>query len=301
MQRTKRTIGHWKRFRPRRRGKLHDATVYEADTLYAQARGIVGQHMQATRSRRFKPDNPLKHTARASAKLRAHDPHTPEQLLALLILQAPGAVRAQTEMDNHYGGYKNRQARLYELIDFNDTFVDTVLVLPDDELAGFPDRLKQEIDWFCDHLGVATLTDEQYEAIVHGLSREIAVYYAAKDSGLIPRMTSRVQDAKGIDLIISDPDTKRTISIDVKTRASFRWRLVDLQRRGRVDEDKRMQCELAGFCTVKGRKNDEVDTLLFRVATNRLGAIKDFRFTDPEPIKNLLRDALSHHGRYTVH
>lgn len=295
------TVGHWKRFRPRLRGKLSDTTVYEPDSLYAYARSEVGQYMQATRSRRFKPDNPLSHTARAVAKLRSRDPQTPEQLLALLILQTPGATRAQTEMDNNHGGYKNRQARLYELIDFNDTFVDTVMALPEDELSEFPYRLKREMDWFCDHLGVPNFKPEQFDAIVHGLSREIAVFYAAKDAGLIARMTSRVQDAKGIDLIITDPATKRTISIDVKTRASFRWRLVDLQRRGRVDEDRRMQCELAGYCTVKSRKNDDVDTLLFRVATNRLGAIKDFRFVDPEPVRKLLHEALNHHGRYTIH
>ena len=294
-------LGSWKRFRPRLRGKLSDPTVYEPDSLYARARSEVGQMMQATRSRRFKPDNAFKHTARAAAKLRSAQPQTPEKLLALLILQSPGAVRAQNEMDSRHGGYKNRQARLYELIDFNDTFVDTVMSLPDDELPLFAFRLKQEIDWFCAHMGVATLDSKQFDAIVHGLSREIAVYYAAKESGLIPRLTSRVQDAKGVDLIISDPATKRTISIDVKTRASFHWRLVDLQRRGRVDEDKRLQCELAGFCTVKSRKHDEVDTLLFRVATNRLGEIKNFRFVDPEPIKKLLHEAINHHGRYIVH
>lgn len=294
-------VGHWKRFRPRLRGKLDDVTVYEPDSVYAHARSEVGQMMQQTRSRRLKPDSPIKHAARAAARLRSRDPQTAAQLLALLILQAPSAVRAQQEMDRHYGGYKNRQARLYELIDYNDTFVDTVLAFPEDELHDLPYRMKQEIDWFCGHIGADTFTDKQHSAIVHGLSREIAVYYAAKDAGLIPRLTSRVQDARGVDMIIIDPKSKKTISIDIKTRASFRWRLVDLQKRGRVDEGKRMQCELAGYCMVKSRKKDGTDTLLFRVATNRLGDIKNFRFVDPEPIRKLLLEALEHHGRYIVH
>ena len=297
---TVRKIGHWKRFRPRLRGRLDDATVYEPDSIYARARSEVGQMMQQTRSRRFKPDHPLKHASRAAARLRSRDPRTPELLLALLILQAPGAVRAQQEMDKRRGGYKNRQARLYELIDYNDTFVDMVLSCEKADLVELPYRMKQEIDWFCNHLGVDTFTDEQHNAIVHGLSREIAVYYAARDAGLVPRLTSRVQDAKGVDMVITDPNTKKAISVDIKTRASFRWRLVDLQKRGRVDEGKRMQCELAGYCIVKGRKAGETDTMLFRVATNRLGEIKNFRFVNPEPIRELLFEAIENHGRYIV-
>src|SRR5690606_30984045 len=101
------------------------------------ARGVVLESLREVKSHRYKPDHPLQRSSRAAAKLRARSIHDKVHLLALLILQAPGAARAQREMDGHRGGYKNRQARLYELIDFNDTFVDTVLSLNEEERQTF--------------------------------------------------------------------------------------------------------------------------------------------------------------------
>lgn len=283
------------------RGKLDDTTVYEPGSIYAAARSIALEMLREVKSSRYKPDHPLKRAARAAAKLRSREMRDKLHLLTLLILQAPGAARAQREMDSRHGGYKNRQARLYELIDFNDTFVDTVLALDDDERRTFTDRLKQEIDFMCSHIGVATLSDKHYEAITHGLSREIAVFREAKRLGYQARMTSRSQDAMGIDMIITDPETKKSIGIDVKTHSSFHWRLVDLQRQDRVTEEKRLECELAGFCTMRNGSGERaVDTVLFRVSTKRLGPIRQFRFVDPEPVSRLLASAIKHHGRYIV-
>ena len=58
-----------------------------------------------------------------------------------LVAMTPQAARAQNAMDKHHGGYKNREARLMELIAFNDLFVDTVLSLPEDELPLFTEKL----------------------------------------------------------------------------------------------------------------------------------------------------------------
>ncbi len=294
-------IGTWRRFRPQLRGKLDDVTVYEPDSIYAAARGVALDMLGGAKSQRYKPDHPLKRSARAVARLKAREVHDKINLLALLILQAPGAVRAQREMDNHRGGYKNRQARLFELIDFNDTFVETVLTLTDEERKDFTERLKQEIDYICERLRVPTLSEKQYEAISHGLSREIAVFIEAKRLGYQARMTSRSQDAMGVDIIITDPETKKSIGIDVKTSSAFHWRLVDLQRQNRISEEKRLECELAGFCTMRnGSGARAVDTVLFRVSTDHLGDIRHFRFVDPQPVAELIASALKHHGRYIV-
>src|SRR6478672_12632759 len=50
-----------------------------------------------------------------------------ERLRTQLLAQTPTAVFAQAQMDSHKHGYHNREKRLYELIDFNDTFVSYVL------------------------------------------------------------------------------------------------------------------------------------------------------------------------------
>lgn len=278
---------------------MHDPVAYAPDSLYAQARLIA--HDALRRAKRIRNDDIYKRSARATQQMRQHDIHSPEQYLALLLLQTPVAVRAQNEMDKNRGGYKNRHARLFELIDFNDTFVDTVLNLPERELANFRPGLWHELQAFCEQVHVKCFDEGQYDAIVHGLSREIAMLRGARRLGYLARMTSRVQDARGVDMIITDPDTKKSIAIDVKTRSAFHFRLLDLQRQNRLDENKRLECELAGFCTVRGGRNDRTpEAVLFRVATDQLGPITHFDFVDLDALAVALRQALQHHGNYLI-
>lgn len=296
-----RQVGSWRRFRPRSKGAIDDPTVYEHATLYTDARQIVDEMMRRTRSMFRRGHHQLKRTAEASKTLRQRNVNDAPHLLALLLLQTPSAVRAQIEMDRHRGGYSNRQARLFELIDFNDTFVDTVLALDKTERTGFIERLKHEMTVFCASLGQPMFSDEQYEAIVHGLSREIAVFNGAKRLGYVARMTSRVQDAMGVDMIITDPRTKKSIGIDIKTRSAFHWRLVDLQRQNRISEEQRLECELTGYCKIRRPARDgAVDTMLFRISTEHLGEIHDFEFDNMDKFAELLAEALEQYGRYLV-
>lgn len=289
----------WRRFRPVIRGNIDDPTVYEPDSIYGQARQIVDESIKASRRKFGRRRDVHKDTSEAIKYLKDHNPQDPQHLLALLILQAPNAARAQAEMDTHRGGYRNRTARLYELIDFNDMFVDTVLSLDDEVLADFTTRLKDEIDRFCSIMHAKSLNDRQYEAIVHGLSREIAVYRAAKAIGYTVRMTSRAQDAMGVDMVIFDKQNKKSLNIDVKTHSAFHFRLIELQKQDRLDEEKRLQCELAGFCEMKnGHGDGAVNTVLLRIATDRLGEIRNFDFVELAPIADLISSALKHEGRY---
>lgn len=291
------SVGTWKRFRPALRGRLDDATVYEPDSLYSRARRIVDSALHDTRQR----GDALKRTQEAVRYLKLHPTHKPEYLLALLVLQGPSAARAQREMDRHHGGYKNRQARLFELIDFNDTFVDTVLALEREQLKTFTDRLRAEIDTFCQRVGVEPFSDKQYQAIVHGLSREIAVFRGAQQLGYHVRMTSRVQDSMGVDMIITDTEQKKSLAIDVKTHSSFHFRLLDLQHQNRLNEERRLQCELAGYCFMRnGNGYKAVETILLRIATDRLGEIHHYEFVDLKPFGELLAHAIRDHGKYIV-
>ncbi len=296
------SISKWQRFQPReRRGALDDLTIYEQDTVYTRARAVIAEAMHEARS--VKSVRSLKRIIQAVkiVKERSEKNRLPEYFLASLILQAPNAVKAQREMDRRHGGYNNRQARLFELIDFNDTFVDTVLSLDEDLLDDFNQRLWHEIEIFCQAQRVAGFSTRQFDAIVHGLSREIAVYRGAKKQGYLARMTSRSQDALGIDMIITDPETKKSIAVDVKTKSAFRWRLVQLEKRRRIDEQKRLECELAGFCTLRNGKGEEtVDVVLLRIATDRLGKIDNYSFADTTALGDLIADALANHGKYVV-
>lgn len=290
----------WRRFRPRLTGRLSDPVLYQPESLYGEARQVVTSALHATRNK-VRRDDSYKHTARAAKLLREHDNRQPAHLLALLILQSPVAAKAQNEMDKKRGGYKNHQARLFELIDFNDAFVSTVMALPEAELAGFNIGLQAELIEFGRRMRVPSFTAKQFEAITHGLSREIAVFRGAKKLGYLTRMTSRVQDARGVDMIITDPETKKSLGVDIKTRSSFHFRLLNLQRQRRIDEEQRLACELAGFCTINYQTaHEKSETVLLRIATRELGPIEDFDFIDLAPLAQHLANAFKHHGKYLI-
>ena len=106
-----------------------------------------------------------------------------------LIAQTPRAVLAQRQMDEHQHGFHNKEKRLYELIDFNDTFVNYILALPNERLPGVVDRLHDDMRAFCKRLKTPMFDERQFEAIVYGLSREIAMYRGAKQEGYEVEMT----------------------------------------------------------------------------------------------------------------
>ncbi len=212
-----------------------------------------------------------------------------ERLRTQLLAQTPKAVFAQGQMDTHKHGYHNREKRLYELIDFNDTLVSYVLATRHVELPGLADRMKQDMTDFCRRLNVPMFTDTQYDAIVRGLSREIAVYRTAKYGGFGVHMTNRTEDAFGIDMVITQPDTNKVLNIDCKTPPSFRHRLEDLVHNGRISEDDLIRGDQNGYLTVMQRRGSEsVPVTLFCILPDLLGEISNFTFDEPEKLKVVL-------------
>ncbi len=211
-------------------------------------------------------------------------------LEALVVLQAPRAALAQDEMDKHKHGYHDRTKRLFELIDFNDSFVDAVLAQPPGKLPHFAEHLKHQILAFAHHYKLPSLNDEQYEAIVKGLSREIAVYLGAKLEGFDARMTSRAADAFGVDMVIIDPETEKSVNIDCKTPSAFRHRLGELVHEGRMSEDDFYEADDRDFVTVTNRHdNREIRVTTLCIRPEHLGEIIDFQFVDTTKLGELLQ------------
>ncbi len=207
----------------------------------------------------------------------------------LVLLQTPRAALAQVQMDTHKHGYHNREKRLYELIEFNDTFVDYVLMTPHEQLPGLAERLKKDMTDFCERLRTPMFTDDQYDAIVRGLSREIAVYRTARYHKFDARMTSRADDAFGIDLIITQPETGKVLNIDCKTPPSYRHRMEDMVQHGRISENDLRRGDADGFLTVMQRRGEEsIPVTLFCILPDRLGEISDFTFDEPDKLKDVL-------------
>lgn len=215
-------------------------------------------------------------------------------LEALVVLQTPRAAVAQDDMDRHKHNYHDRTKRLFELIDFNDTFVDTVLNLSPEQLPNFAEHIKHHMLRFCAQYKLPMFSDEQLEAIIHGLSREIAVYLGAKAEGLEAEMTTRAGDAFGIDMVIRDPATNTHINIDCKTPSAFRHRLGELVREGRITEDELYVADEVDFITVVNRQNDErVPVSIVCIRPEDLGEVVEFKFVDTAPLGKLLRKILA--------
>jgi hypothetical protein len=233
----------------------------------------------------------------AFQKQAANREPTAANLLALLILQAPRTARAQAQMDKHPHGYQNRKDRLYELIDFNDSYVSTVLALPESALAGFNEKLKATLDAFCKQADSRAFTDEQFEAITHGLSREIAVYRGALQQGLKVYMTSRASDAFGIDMQIEEPVSERYINVDVKTRSAFHFRLQELVSEGRMAPHEQTEADSKGYWEVTNRRGDlHVRIILLRIDHQELGDITNFTFANTDELGLLLRQIIHERG-----
>lgn len=285
---------HWRHFSPRRLTKYVQKKHITSD-LFSQAQEVVAdrtRHLNVHRGDISQLDTVIyqvKHT---------DDLSNPVTQLALLILQAPRAARAQQDMDKHPHGYHNRTERLYELIDFNDTYIDAVLSVPEYELSTFDDHAKRVTDIFCKRLRTRCFSNEQWEAITHGLSREVAVYRGAIKEGLLARMTSRVQDAKGVDMVITDPANKRTMNVDIKTGSAYHYRLKDLEREGRITSEEFKHADESGYCPViNGHGAESVEVVLLRIDHDVLGNIVDFEFENSHLLGGELRKILATVGR----
>lgn len=284
----------WRRFKP----KLPAMPIipHRGPTIYDQAEQLIRQKVAAFADRPKRLDFKRLDSLVDSLEHMAATPENPQIVieLAQLIARTPRAARAQDEMDRHHGGYRNRKARLYELIDFNDAFVTAVHALPDEELPYFAKNIQKSMKRIVKLFRAPMFSDRQFDAIAHGLSREIAVYRAAVKAGYEVRITDRVEDARGVDMVISAPSSGTSMPIDCKTKSSFHFRLLDLKRDGYLSEEQRLRAELSGFHIVRaGRQNQDFQTTtLLRISTQDLGSIRAYDFVDSRYFLRLLQRAM---------
>lgn len=280
----------WQQFRPGRVTRYH-----QVDDVFTRASDLVYDLPVPKRKfwirKNYSPLNPMI----ASMLFQAQSERSAEHYIAALVLQAPRAVMAQRRMDGHPNGMHDKHRRIDELIAFNDTYVSLILSLRDDDRDQANDRLKQLMDRFCKHLKAPCFNNDQWQAITHGLSREIAVYRTAKELGYNVQMTSRQQDAMGVDMVITDSRRDRSINLDIKTRSSFHFRLKDLTNEGRVSEMQREAAEHAGFCmVVNGHGDEAVHTTLLRIDEETYGRVVSFRLERPQALAAKLDEILQY-------
>lgn len=238
-------------------------------------------------------------------KLRKHFDmtHDSTEGLVALLSQVPRAVLAQLQMDKYPHGYRNKQERLYELIDFNDTLISTILVMDDEHRKQFRERVKQAADRVSKRVGAPCFTNEQWDAIIRGLTREVAVYSAAKESGFNAWLTDRAHDALGVDLQVQDPEDGRYINIDVKTPSSFRHRMEQLIHEHRLTENELIIGDQQNYIIENnGHGKHKVQVIVLCILPDMFGDLVDWRFVNSEPMRHklnrLIRDHGIHDGKY---
>lgn len=262
----------WRRFKPH--GVVTKIAKWPRTDVWRQAAKRVDDMFPGRQLR----DDAI---ARAiqSARDQAGETEDPVLWCVALILQAPQAAIAQAQIDQHPNNYRYKRERLYELIDFNDSFVSAVLAMPEEELATFSDEAKRAMDLFCRRVRVRCFSNDQFEAITHGLSREIALYRGATAEGFGVRMTSKIDDALGIDMVITDTQTGREINVDCKTHSSFYYRIKDLMHEGRLTAEQAAAAEDSGYCwEVNGDELRRERIVLLRLDQQTYGNIHNFSF-----------------------
>lgn len=281
--------GGWRRFRPRNvieRAAEHSSPL---DDPFEEAAVLI--------DRLLKLNHTMERAIDAIEHRAALAPTAP-QLIAQLILMTPRAAQAQQKLDAHSRGWYDKKARVLELIDFNDTFVASVLALPESRRHEFVPRIHSMMSDFCQRQRTPMFLDGQFSAIVHGLSREIAVYLAAQDEGFDVLMTSRSDDAFGVDMQIRDRSNGKYINIDCKTHSSYFFRLRELVRQRRLATKDATQAQERGFVRIINRHdNDRVPVILLRIDHTILGNIVDFRFTNTFKVVDILDQILTTYGQ----
>ncbi|MBP9852750.1 MAG: hypothetical protein QG629_460 [Patescibacteria group bacterium] len=303
------TVAREREFGPRRWAYItrgYKKRDFAADHPFESSRGVYGDvqtelrnTVQKTRGRwRQYQDVGYLRPIAAAATTEAIATNDAKVWLRALVLRAPRAAQAQRQMDKHPHGFRGKEERTLELIDFNDAFVSTVLCLPKDELGKFADEARLLMDWFCKRVGVAGFSNLQYDGIVRGLSREIAVYHGAKEQGLTAELTGRHADAMGIDVIVSDPASKKYINIDCKTPSAYRHRLGDLVFDGRKTETELLEADTLGYSIeINGHDSEKVEVVLLRIDPEKFGDVQNFEFARPDELGSALRYLIEHFGQ----
>ena len=220
-----------------------------------------------------------------------------EAWLYALALQAPRAAVAQEEMDKHPHGYHNKERRLYELIDFNDAFDSTILAMPRELLPHVRERVQALCELMCERAGTRCFSAQEYEAIMHGLSREIAVYLGLQKEGFEVEMTNRREDAFGIDLRIIDPKNLKEVNVDIKTRSSYHYRIHDLYRQGRLSEEGLLMADRNGFTAVmNGHGQEQKRVVTWRIDHAVLGEVVNFEFEETKMLGETARAIMLRYG-----
>jgi hypothetical protein len=120
----------------------------------------------------------------------------------------------------------------------------------------------------------------------------------AKEQGFRVLMTDRAHDALGIDMQVQDPEDGRYINIDVKTPSSFRHRMEELVREGRLSERELYEGDQQSYIIEhNGHGLARAEVVVLCILPDLFGDLADWRFVDPDPMRHKLNQLIRDHGQ----
>jgi hypothetical protein len=123
------------------------------------------------------------------------------------------------------------------------------------------------------------------------------VYSAAKGAGFNAWLTDRAHDALGVDLQVQDPEDGRYINIDVKTPSSFRHRMEQLVHEKRLTERELVIGDQQSYIIEEnGHGRNRVQIVVLCILPDLFGDLADWRFVNPEPMRQMLNQLIRDHG-----
>ena len=98
----------------------------------------------------------------------------------------------------------------------------------------------------------------------------------------------------GVDMVITDPLSSKSLNVDCKTPSAYHYRIQDLVQQGRMSERAAILADQLGYAhELNGHGAEEVAVTLLRVDPNEMGDMKGFVFTQPQLLGERLRTVFS--------
>ena len=96
---------------------------------------------------------------------------------------------------------------------------------------------------------------------------------------------------------MQDPESGRYINVDVKTPSSFRHRMEQLVHEKRLTERELLIGDRDSYIVERnGHGDKKVEVVVLCILPDLFGDLADWRFVDPEPMREKLNQLIRDHG-----
>ncbi|HSE61605.1 MAG TPA: hypothetical protein VLA88_04910 [Candidatus Saccharimonadales bacterium] len=214
--------------------------------------------------------------------------HVTANRVALVTLEMPQTAAAHGRLEE--GNSASRADRTTDKLTvsrFNQNLAEAMAYMPPSMLATFPTELRRRSsDLLRDEWHVATLANDNYNRIISGISREVALWRAAEAElpegweivGATPE-----EDLRGTDIIIYDADDNE-LRLDSKTDTGFNRAVKKQYDDGYMTAAEAEAATTNGYFYKSGTTPGGEPIQNCIVNADSLGKVRNFEYEDTEPV-----------------